>query len=94
MTKPRHVELAQQQAPTEQDRDLMNVASLIDPDSWRCPKLPYSYTRRLRSLEAAERVIAQQDAARAALLPEPEPRVSGWWDRLAERMFPKAARAA
>lgn len=84
MTTERQIELAMNKPPeTPFERHLLAVAKEADPDAWRFPW----HTKRMRSLEAAERHLALESAARSALLPEPEPRVSGWWDRLAERMF-------
>lgn len=80
---PRHVELAQMKEPTEQEARLMRAAFIADPDAWKFPRLPYSYSRRLKSIEAGERWINAN-----------WPVSKSWIVRLAERMFPKTARAA
>lgn len=84
----RHIVLAQMRTePEDNETELVTLAKLIDKDAWRLLKLEAAYTRRLKSLEAAERILSHQDAARSVLVPD-EPRaltimerVRGWFVR-------------
>lgn len=77
-------------------------ARALDYDAWTMKDRstgmlhPLLNTRRDLSRRQAERVIEIADTEMSAWqepLPQPEPRVSGWWDRMAERMFPRARAA-
>jgi hypothetical protein len=81
MTKSRHIQLAQNHPCDDSERDLVTYAKLSDPDPWRITKLPNSYWRRLKSIEAAERILAHEAAARSAMVWQ-EPPCATWVERV------------
>ena len=89
--KQRHIILAQNRtAPEASELDMMDLARIIDRDAWQLVNPKDGYTRRLKSIVAADRILTHQHSARAALCPEPEPVAPTWIARLAAWVFPRA----